>query len=394
VRNTQTRTLASDAQFGLLMDDAGIAHIIAAENTGNIFISRLDPDGTNTAAANLPGSSGQGFEMHAAAGSDGLHALFLNRATHTDRHFRGTNNGVTWTAQPPPVDAMCFDLDLAGNSLGEVYASCNFAGTAILKYWDGTAWIGQQSFPTAIGYRSDISDEPYSPLIRWAAYQNASDTLQFCSGSQPGGVMASGGATPGHGPIWDMSASSALGGLVYAAGGGPNAAQSAIDLYTWGATVYYQVAFQNQGNDHPDTWGRTLANGAWEDYYGDPHICLFAAHEGSYKTLRSDLVGGTFQSTMRPWTLQQEDYELRHTASATYNWGGSLAGLMCNFIGSEAYMEWSSFGDWEDLPLPAALRPENGAHISCPELFTGRDGRWHIIYHDLDTDEVRCVSTL
>jgi hypothetical protein len=32
--------------------------------------------------------------------------------------------------------------------------------------------------------------------------------------------------------------------------------------------------------------------------------------------------------------------------------------------------------------------------MSKPQLFIGQDGRWHIVYHDWDTDAIYIRSTL
>ncbi|MEZ5337793.1 MAG: hypothetical protein R3F46_05965 [bacterium] len=78
---------------------------------------------------------------------------------------------------------------------------------------------------------------------------------------------------------------------------------------------------------------------------------------------------------------------LERTVSMDLARGYTAAGIVAGSAGDRGYMEWSNFGEWEELPLPEI------PFMSMPELVVGSDGRWHIIYHDLITDDLMVVST-
>ncbi|MCB1217453.1 hypothetical protein KDL44_08665 [bacterium] len=82
-----------------------------------------------------------------------------------------------------------------------------------------------------------------------------------------------------------------------------------------------------------------------------------------------------------------EPSALERTVSIVQARGYTAAGIVAGSAGDRGYMEWSNFGNWEELPLPEI------PFMSKPELVVGSDGRWHIIYHDLINDDLMVVST-
>jgi hypothetical protein len=86
-------------------------------------------------------------------------------------------------------------------------------------------------------------------------------------------------------------------------------------------------------------------------------------------------------------------YDGRRTVSALTTPGLTAAALVCSLAGQQ-YLEWSNFGAWEQLPLPGPdVNYGSDRAMNQAELFLGHDGRWHIIYHDYDTDSIFIRST-
>ena len=79
----------------------------------------------------------------------------------------------------------------------------------------------------------------------------------------------------------------------------------------------------------------------------------------------------------------------RRTVSTCMAYGVTAVTLLASIDGKDAYFEWSNYGEWEKLSLPPNMRKMGG-----PELLIGRDGRWHIIYKNYETDQIFCRSTL
>ncbi|MCB1186042.1 fibronectin type III domain-containing protein [bacterium] len=61
--------------------------------------------------------------------------------------------------------------------------------------------------------------------------------------------------------------------------------------------------------------------------------------------------------------------------------------LLASTDGHRRYMEWDNFGAFEQLAMP------DTGWSDQHEIVIGHDGRWHIVYHNLETDSIMVWST-
>jgi hypothetical protein len=63
--------------------------------------------------------------------------------------------------------------------------------------------------------------------------------------------------------------------------------------------------------------------------------------------------------------------------------------VAAGLFGDPLVLEWSNFGDWEELPVPASMQG-----MSKYELCVDRSGVWHLFAHDWKNDRVVCLNTV
>jgi len=386
----------------LPFDDGGDAYLVADVGVDrHVYFAMLNPDGTETMILDRWPTCGQGMQMHGAGGSDGLHVVWRD-LIGSARHVIGSPDGLSWV--DGPAMGTPSHLDLVSLADGTVYLSSSAAGWANLTRWNGAAFAPVATQLSAIDYRPFLAHGMPSSIVSWCAYLDAAGILYALQGNQGSGYTnASAGVAglpvySGVGLIEDDSQpagsstnyltlhsgaayADSVAGLYYGIGGGIN------PVCTFGSTDNYMHAAY--------VTGRNLAAAQFikVDGTGDVYYLSNGSSDAAWRYIPDS--GGGADKTELLSGITDPQTDLRRTVSAATTAEVTAVALICDFGGREPYMEWSNFGNWEQLPLPGPdMNYGSDARMSKPQLFIGHDGRWHIVYHDWDTDTIYIRSTL
>jgi len=414
LRNTASWSVDS-GYLSHLMSIDGSDEFVVVDNAGtrDVYVATMHANGTDTVwpwpifgTDYLPATEGQGFELHGTGGTDGVHVVWRDWSSTHGRHYISPDGGTTWN-DAGDLPGWPISLDLTSDSNGEVYCSYVDSITlhAHMDYWDGLALANRLDILSHIQHRPFFSALPLSEAIQWGMWENGASIMHFIEGNEIGGY-ADNPVFMTDGPIWTgtILADNVLSGIgdpkCWAMGDGANPDEANLGILGWGTDQMDQLYnplppapldFLNA----PECWGRTLAVSVYTDKSMITQTGVYwATHDNLYTPIRLEYnLAWGLSVTDLPFDPygQIEPYavEGRRTVSADLAWGLTAVGLLCDFNGGNAYFEWSRFGDWETLPLPDGVE-----HWSSPELVVGTDGRWHIIYKNILTDQVMSISTL
>jgi hypothetical protein len=376
--------------------------VLDMDSLRNFHLSVLHGDGTDSGDTwLLPVVEGQGFDLQTTAGTDGLHAVWRSLGTSIARHALSIDGGATWN-DPGDIGLGFSDLGLAADTGGNVYFSCHHGANAELYWWDGAALNLRASFPNASAHRPFFSQPPDSP-IQWYAYDNVITTLHCVSANEPAYPDAPVVMTTT--PIWEgVGNTLGIDNLWFGLVGGATTADGNVCWANLGSTEAAKIYDPLLGGsldlyNTPVTWGRTFASTTYVGTISTlPLQAVFCTRGRVINPVMyvaslidppeiRDIVVGKDYSLFSLEDLFTDD--VRDTASCSLAYSATGLVLLSSVDGARSYFAWSHYGDWEVLPLPAAIN-----HVSMPQLQVGLDGRWHIIYKNWLTDQMMCISTL
>lgn len=363
----------SQDSLGVLdLSSDGMRH--AYRRTGNgPFESLLDE----------PGQDSQGRFLSAAAGYDGLHVAQVVQGKL--RHYR-SDDGSSWNEMPDLGDADA--LQLGADEAGSLMLAQVENDEVNYNFWTEGAGYSQTGFlpiePDSIPVVSEQG-------VRILLYDKPGvDQLYAVTGLIANDVPWS------HGTLWTGAAVMMPGDepvvMGYYSGDNPNEAyfglvdyeaDEAPDSVSAGFVVERNMVTEGRWADGAvffDYGKSSLRPVFWQAYDG-----LGNARRVDYDYMGNGTVASlSFRMESGPFF---DPAFLERTASAAQARGYTAVGLVSDSAGDRQYFEWSNFGDWQSLPLPDIR------FMSKPELAVGEDGRWHIVYHDLVTDDIMVVST-
>ncbi len=387
----QLALLALPGAPGSLLADVDIS--------GTVFLAQLTEDASDAVLWQLGASDGQGFELQACAGSDGLHAVWRSVQENRVRHYLSPDGGATWSDQDPwlALALGARDLDLSSTPEGSVYLSLQDGLSSSLQAWDASApgFNLRQDFPNSGKQRPYLSHN--SDGIVWSAFEDEMSTQHYFAGA-----IADNPVTLSSTPVWDGVTNNSINVadsplqfpslVVQGAWGG--GALPRLNLLGFGAAESSFVSFiaSPEALLGPAVRGRTLDTTTYSDgrvaAASDTHVAFFATYGAGAAALRYDagLLADPRLDALEFTT--PPGGETRRTLSAALAQGLTGVVLVSSLDGARQLFQWSNFGDWQNIPLPPGLE-----RAFQPELVVGADGRWHILYKDWLTDELKCWST-
>ncbi|MCB1219702.1 MAG: fibronectin type III domain-containing protein [Planctomycetales bacterium] len=349
------------------------------------------------------GKSADGFrgEMHAASGVDGLQVVWLNEAYDELEHY-GSPDGNDWADSVPGIGKVT-DIDLASTSGGEVYLSYIDVNSTELAYWNGTAWVLQKNYPGIAGYRPSLMSQPTNELMYWYVHLQPANALRFVEGNQSnpftfvsfnpsentymGTVIDGGFSFVGIKPRWICLVGTSL-------------VNSDLAFYDYNIMTPTELSIHQNSNSQFKVYGRTIDSCLFDSSDGERQCAWLTNASGLMDSIRMapPPLGNGLSPNVVPIAdpfeaLIQTGIRLRSVNMSEAKGRTALA-LDCGLLGYDNKLFWSDFGSFTELPLPAQLSSSHGAWVMSPEIVVGTDGRWHIVYVDLRSGEVRSISTV
>jgi hypothetical protein len=393
----------------MIHDQADDFIYAGSDDHGRIMIKRLKADGTDSNIFTIDSQEGQGLQLCAAAeGANNLHAVWQTLNNPATRHFSSTDGGVVWNSLPDELWPC--HVELGSDGAGNLYLATADGVTDRLWYWDSgglsfiTAGADEPSYP---GTHPILSNDPTALGMAWLHTNGVLAKVRQTSGNPTDG-FSTGDLTTTLDPLWAGSALALATGefgsdfYSFAVGGGA--------VPSSGYCAYYESLFErwifSTGTNKPND---VLTNSFVLD-------SSFGAAKFNYLGLKGILPGKKrvfYASTgedLRPSRFFDQGpssesieaidalpqttgdfytHNLLRTLSATTVHGTTAVMVLCSLDGADQYMEWSNFGDFEELPMPEGI-----GRINRPQLVVTADGRWHLIYHKPGTDVLFCRSTL
>ena len=346
-----------------------------------------DPDGTNTLRWSQPGVAPHGIELHGCAGADGIHVVECDIASDII-HFVSPD-GATWTPEAGVTD--CTNIDIAAGTDGEVYLSYFKLGNACISWWNGGAFNLVDQVPTLEEYWPVLGSCRYSDEINFGCFNVGLSQMVYKTVHQ--NVVTTDTSVAFTTPCWGGIVSD-NGTYTVLALGGSDPTNSYITVGEWGNDEFDGLFIGGTSLIMADslyTKGKTMAQATYlsKEMFGGGNAFWFTRDLFS-KPLRYEYqaFGQRAQAGIESFTTVNPP-DPRLTVSAVTLPCATAVGLIANPTGSETHFEWSNFGRWEQLPIPAGVE-----NMMSPELISSDDGRWHIVYRDWVTDDLMCVSTL
>lgn len=403
---TYSSTSGMQLAFAAYTDSNGAAYAMADIGVNrHVYFTRLNGDGTDTVLNDTWPSTGQGLQMHGVGGADGLHVVY-GQMLGPALHLHGSADGQSWLNAPMPANAR--QLDLSALADGTTYLSYyDGAGLAKLDRWDGAAWQNVASAVSQAGYRPFLAHGLPSTIVSWVAFDDITTTWTAWQGNEGSGYASATnafdglGAYSGTGIIESETSLPGVSTAYYVLKADPVLGYGSSDLGLFEGLndVNNTVLYALRGYDfiHDNyVFGRNLASAEFIGSTLGGGTAVWIANGTTIPAARY-----TPNLTLKdeindlPTTFGAPDTDGRRTVSALTTPGGTAVALVCDLSGKDRYMEWSNFGQWEQVPLPPPdINYGSDATMNQAELFVGQDGRWHMIYRDYDTDSIFVRSTL
>lgn len=397
----------STTGYQALLQPAGGAELLAAWRAadGHYLFRRLAEDGTDSASGDITSTEGQGYQLQLASSADGLHATWGALLSGIWRHSLSADGGASWLPQPDMP--FVTNVALAANELGELYMSCTAYAANLQQLWvwdSGTSsWVNQglDTDNNLTSAHALLAGSYLDEGIVWLRYDTTAADLTYSNGSA-GGLYSTASFASDLEPLWDGAVLAPTGFLITSpftglTVGGGSAPSSGYVAYYWDATAPSWL-YPPVGRAPHDLLTSSMTAGAnFGAAYYIGELNWINNQEVYYATHGELLAPIRYRSSPPPeysdialpasWA---EFYErdLRRTVSAMTAQGVTAVAVICSLDGREQYLEWSNFGQFEQLPLPA-IGAGTRAVLAC-----GADKRWYMVYLDPLTDRIMCLRTL
>lgn len=374
------------------------------------LVHELGPGGSAAELLDVEPVAGLGRCLKAAGGSDGLFVTSLDSSGKVYVTYSG-DRGLNWLPCGP-LPGFATAVDIGSQKDGEVYVSYDNpegSGDYQIFKWDDIANLlvdlamPQPGLPQ---HRPFISNSPTEDSISWVCYNDGTGQANVVYGA--GGALGVTPLFPGQAPLWLGSMAGSENRTAFALLEGANIWEGyfASLRLTNGAVGGIVDPFLL--TSPPTSLGTTpLVISHLLDStkylimqtdnplmpFNEQYAC-FLAFGAFSESLRyeCDVNGFDGRVTDLPVVAVDENMfggELRRTVSAAEAAGMTGVGLVSSLDGQNMLLQWSNFGQWEDLPLPPGSQKMSGG-----ELLIGTDGRWYLLWHDLVTDSIYCRATL
>ena len=383
--------------------DSFIVHDRVA--SANVHTVRLFPNDTEIVLDDDQSFNPWGFWLDSAEGTDGLY-LQMTNITHTSLQDLHSADGISWS-EIDSVPGVSY-ADLSSTRSGEVYRTIRDGGGFDFSWWNGAAWDNRFVIPGVQINEALSAANLGGTTSSWLVHDSAANNLVRASGSAAGfttmatvfpettriykGVtgVTSTGIFNAVFCLYDKTAISQAFGLVSpytgevqyityfgdSLGSGEDQAAFASELTTSRTMEFmpYKGPLELANNNGLACWAVNGLQGSALRYT--------FIHD-------NDLLAPP-QLTELPLTSHNRtSIDQRRTVSAAQAYGMTAVALLSNIHGKHSYMEWSHFGDWEELALPDGV-----SGCSNGELLVDAAGRWYLFWRDIDSGQVLCRRSL
>jgi hypothetical protein len=349
---------------------------------GELLVKDFGQDDTESLAATVPRMSGNGLHMHAGRTAARLHVV---NAMSGNIVHHSSSNGLDWIQENGAVATSL--PRLCSGTGGSLFLSGKQGALAALFEWNGANFMNVTSLQASQSVVPMLSGEG---LYQFAVDNNTNLPPYLRSYTAGGGAVNHALATL---PIWDGHPVARLGNYSSVVVYGGATVDDAQFGYQSSAGSEVEFLYDGLSKFVLDVFVRTRAIDGCsflEDEFLQARPCWYVAYGPELVPVRINLnLFDNVEMQNLPFrNVLFEPADIRRTVSVMEANGQTAVGFVTDNSGDERYLEWSNFGDWEQLPVPHA------GLLSQGELALGPDGRWHLFFRDIITDEIKVISTL
>jgi hypothetical protein len=396
--------MGSGISCGLMPGDtAGELLAIDSPITGtgrrDILYSLL-PGDVDSEIFSLPGVNLPAYEFDASAAADGLHVTTRVNVFGDLEHWRSPD-GSSWTSGVFP-DTIT-NHQLGSNLDGDLYLGGYkpATNTGELYWWDqaGTSWMDEgAAIPVTLSDSIVLSTSSIDNHVQLYGFDGAGPQMRSFEGNH----------TDGYGGFFSMTSvnyfrGTATQSLYYGISGMASEQEGEIRLLGSGPEMllFDPIAEDQFGFMSQLLTGRmSYASGFYltrnPSLFSpfDQRVAFCSTYGSILNPARAELTFFLANPTVTDLDFASGSVgsfiltDNRRTVSMMTTSSANLVSLIATLDGSNHRFEWTGEFGWEALPLPQIER------MMAPKLFQGRDGRWHILYYDWETDELLLRSTL
>jgi len=393
-----TADVAREASLAVVPDtDEFIGATIAS--TGELFIGALHPDGTDEQLHKLVPTSGAGPHLSAAADDAGVHVIARSNPNSTTYHYY-SDDGCTSFTKLGDLTA-CNWLDLTATTAGQVHLSASDFSDCSLRRWNGSSFVSVANKPLNVFPAYPMLSQAPEDKVRWAMV-SGTPTLHFeiTYGNPVDGYSQTSMGAMSTFPLAGVLSPQVLFPRIFCIDNYDDAAgqYNFADLITipGGAETDMFTPLQTPFVGLPENNARCCSFMAASYCLNGPgyqtgQIYWSAFGEDGRPVRASVQADGSYTLAPLPGVWDSDPLggmPLRSMQAAQAN-GTTAVCVAAGLFGDPLVMEWSDYGDWEELPVPASM-----AGMSKYELCVDRSGNWHLFAHDWKNDRVVCLNTV
>jgi hypothetical protein len=338
-------------------------------------------------------TSYQGTDLSAVSGMDGIHAYWI--ADGTGYHSLGDASARNWASALSAGDSVA--IELMSDAGGNVFLSRTNGGASQLRSWGGAAWVLEGIHDPWGQHRPWMTAQRNAPGGQWWVHDDSVLPAQLRRLHDDDGL----GLLP---DAVELGSPRILEGAALWTGGGstsiviaevPFGDDGLVGFLNRDTAEFNQVlnGYSPLGNVQLAR-GRQLDGANYQGSYGQRQEAFWAGlGNDSFGATR--LTGANNNDSFSleavadfPVQSNGGSMSLLATVTACQAWGVTAVGLMDQFSGEFARLEWSNYGNFEELPLPLDMQ-----HTGMHELLVGDDGRWHLLYRDIRNGRIYVIST-
>ena len=355
----------------------------------------IRPDNSINDQGSVPGCEVQGRDLNAVAGSDGLHAYWIG--TGQDLHYVDHEDGSGWNRAADAGNSEA--IEIMADATGQIYLTASSGTTSVLVQWNGNSWDLLTFRDIINNTRPWLCMQSRAPGVNWWSqdstvfpskmnyhFNNDGNGLQLASSTlnsiaiQEGAALWNGNFAPSIVILGNSGSSILRLGFLDQS----RKEVSHVLDYTYTATPGSIV----QGRQLDAVMGKDSRFGSVQEVYW---VAIGSGQNNATRILaRSDNVNTDILQLSTFTSIRGSGWAgFQQTVSAAEAWGITEVGLVDQFSGPYAELDWDDYGEFEMLPLP----PIDFANTNMHEQVVGNDGRWHILYRDMRDGGIYVIST-
>lgn len=369
--------------------------IVDGTNNGGIFLASVDASDNTEELDYIEGSVYQGNSLHAVAGSDGLHAYWI--IGNEGVHVIGSADGKNWV--PAADNGPSFGADLMADRDGEVFLSTSWGANHELHSWTGAAWLFESSSDTFNASQAWFCAQDNVFGGQWWAHDHSVAPARIRRMHDDDGMaLLPDSYEFDITNVFEGTGLLTLGGYTSFVLTGNGSEQDGSVGFLDNDTASYSEIIKGFTVSDEISW----TNGRQLDacnYIGDPGLPK-EAYWASFKSFdlgATRIEGLNFVGDMSIEHVEGFDSLLDTqtfsgaltTVSAAQARSNTAVAVLDQFFGDWHRMEWSNFGDFEEIPSPGI----DWSMTSMHELVVGEDGQWHLLYRDMRDGYIYVIST-